>query len=353
MRGFDVVHRGIVVGVIAAAGAVADDSVRIAGYLEYRKPGLLVVDGQRIETTSKTRLEGKGRARRLEKIPLGYEIKVKGRRRSDGTVVASEIEAERNGNAFLEQDVLEATNQAEREYVKARKVYQTGEGGKEVVVGALRDKGPQVDRARRIVARVVPPYVDPASVRVYVVDNQEWNAMAMANYSIYVFSGLMADMDDDELAVVLGHEIAHATHEHSRRQAQKGIVGGLAGAAAAAGAEMIDSPLGKTAVVGAAALGTTTFSNVYSREYEDQADRVGLRYVYEAGYDHTKAPRLWRRFAQKYGEGNKAANFFFGDHSLASKRAAALEREIKNNYRDPSKDPPLAKTARGTPSGSR
>ena len=65
---------------------------------------------------------------------------------------------------------------------------------------------------------------------------------------------------------------------------------------------------------------------------EDQADRVGLRYAYEAGYDITKGPRLWSRFAKKYGEGNKVANFFFGDHSLSSARATKLEKEIAYNY---------------------
>jgi hypothetical protein len=67
---------------------------------------------------------------------------------------------------------------------------------------------------------------------------------------------------------------------------------------------------------------------------EDQADRVGLRYTYEAGYDITKGPALWKKFAEKYGEGSAALNFFFSDHSQARVRAANLEREIARNYRD-------------------
>jgi len=154
----------------------------------------------------------------------------------------------------------------------------------------------------------------------------------------------MADTDDDELAIVLGHEIAHATHEHSRRQAKQGLIGGIAGQAASIGAEMIDSDLARGAAQTATALGVTTFGNVYSREYEDQADRVGLRYVYEGGCDVRKAPRLWRRFAEKYGDQDQVTNFFFGDHSLSSKRAAALEKEIARNYGDPKKDPPTRAT---------
>jgi Zn-dependent protease with chaperone function len=267
-------------------------------------------------------------------------MQVKGTRQPDGTVLAREIVARRNGKAFMENEVIQGTNQAEQAYVKAKKVSDTGPDGKEKSLGALLTTGPQVDRARRIVDRLLPGYVPAKSARVYVVDNKEWNAMAMANYSIYVYSGLMADMDDDELAIVLGHELAHATQEHSRKQASKSMVGGIAGALASAGAEMLDNDLARSAAQGATALSVTTFGNVYSREYEDQADRVGLRYVYEAGYDVTKAPNLWRRFAARYGDQTKVENFFFGNHSLSSARAAALEREIRNNYANAAQDPP-------------
>jgi hypothetical protein len=78
--------------------------------------------------------------------------------------------------------------------------------------------------------------------------------------------------------------------------------------------------------------GASAWKSGYGRDLEDQADRVGLRYAYEAGYDITKGPRLWQRFAKKYGEQGKVANFFFGDHSLSSARAVNLERQIALNY---------------------
>ena len=83
---------------------------------------------------------------------------------------------------------------------------------------------------------------------------------------------------------------------------------------------------------------------------EDQADRVGLRYAYEAGYDVTKGPRLWNRFAKKYGEGNKVANFFFSDHSQSAARATKLEKEIAFNYPDgPKPDGPARQARRAGP----
>ena len=322
-------------------------TISVDGYVDFKKPTYLIVDGQRIGWNTKTHLKASN-IKKAADIPLGYRVKAKGSRGKDGTIVASSIEATKNGSEFMESEVLASTNQAEKQYVQAKKVADAGPDGKEQVVGTLIESGPDVDRCRRIVDRLLPPYVDPKNVRVYVVDNKEWNAMAMANYSIYVFSGLMKDMDDDELAIVLGHELAHATNEHSRRQAKEGMISGAAGQAVSLGAGMIKNPLGQAAAQQATSLGVTTFGNSFSRNYEDQADRVGLRYVYEAGYDYRKAPALWNRFAQKYGDQDKVTNFFFGNHSLSAERAKALQKEIDRNYRDPKIDPPThADVAKG------
>ena len=325
-------------GTVSTAGAAT--TVKVSGYLEYRKTAYLIVDGQRIATTTKTKFKGSGAAKSISTIPIGYEVKAEGTRQADGTLNASKIEAKANGMAMYEGDILTGTNQAEQGWVKAGKIVEAGADGKEVSMGDLKTTGPEVDRARKIVDRILPSYIDPKKVRVYVVENKEWNAMAMANYSIYVFSGLMKDLNDDELSVVLGHEIAHASYEHSRRQASKGMISGIAGTAVAVGASQIGNKTARDVATTAAGLGSSAFNNNYSRDYEDQADRVGLRYVYEAGYDYKTAPALWRRFAAKYGDQNEIENFFFGNHSLSTKRAAALDKEIKNNYHDPAKDPP-------------
>lgn len=326
---------------LAAVPAAAQAKEKHDGYMEFKKPPYVIVDGQRVEIDKKTKLDA-GRLKNVFDIPLGWHVKAKGSRARDGTILATKLSAEKNGSEFMEGEVLAATNQAEKKYVETKKVSDRGSDGKEHVVGRLIDEGPEVDRARRIVDRLLPPYVPKDQVRVYVVDNEAWNAMAMANYSIYVFRGLMKDLDDDELAIVLGHEIAHATHEHSRRQAKGGLVQGIAGVAATIAAQSLGDERARLAAQGATVLGVTTVGNVYSRDYEDQADRVGLRYVYEAGYDVDKAPVLWKKFAEKYGDGNKVTNFFFGDHSLAMARAKNLQTEIARNYRDPAKDPPTS-----------
>lgn len=331
---------------LSSPAPAATKTVKVEGILEYRKHCFIVVDGQRVQPAPKMKFKGSGSAKNYGTIPAGYEIRAEGSRQPDGAILVTKMDARPNGSAMFEAEVMQATNAAEKQYVSAGKIADQGPDGKEQSLGNLKTTGPEVDRVRTIVDRVAPPYIDRKNIRVYVVENPEWNAMAMANYSIYVFSGIMKDLDEDELAIVLGHEIAHATQEHSRKQAKKGLYSQVGGTVAAVGASQIGNETVKSVAGAGIGLGSSAFNNSYSRDYEDQADRVGLRYVYEAGYDYTKAPKLWRRFADKYGDQDVITNFFYGNHSLSLKRADALEREIKNNYSDKAKDPPTMATAK-------
>ena len=175
-----------------------------------------------------------------------------------------------------------------------------------------------------------------------MIENKEWNAFAMGNYSIYVFTGLLNDMDDDEVAIVLGHELVHASHEHTRKEFKRAMWVQLAAPGSSAPLRRSTTTRSASFAQLVTGLAATAYTSGYSRSMEDQADRVGLRYAYEAGYDITKGPRLWNRFAKKYGEGNKVTNFFFSDHSQSAARATKLEKEIAFNYPEgPKPDGPV------------
>jgi hypothetical protein len=64
---------------------------------------------------------------------------------------------------------------------------------------------------------------------------------------------------------------------------------------------------------------------------EDQADRVGLSYLYEAGYDPREAPKVWREITKQVKE-NSVTNFLYSTHSTARARLKNLNREIAYNY---------------------
>jgi Zn-dependent protease with chaperone function len=353
--------RALVLGmaVLAASAARADEPAspagrgeKVDGYAEWRDGACLVVDAQRVCPGPTLKWKGEGEARSFATVPLGFEVKAEGTRLADGTLVAKKGEAKPNGSAMFEGEIRSATDQAEQR-AREKGRFLEGEEGKESSVGRLLTEGPQVDRVRRIVDTLLPPYLHPEDVRIYVIENKEWNAFAMGNYSIYVFTGLLNDMDDDEVAIVLGHELVHATHEHSRKQFKRDMFVQLATLGLLGATSTIDDDT-KQVVAGLAILAASSaYSSGYGRGMEDQADRVGLRYAYEAGYDVTKGPRLWNRFAKKYGEGNKVANFFFGDHSQSAARAAKLEKEIAFNYPEGPKPEGPARRARvGAPASA-
>ena len=172
-----------------------------------------------------------------------------------GRLLAREIDVRPNRpNALFEADVLTGTTELERAWLRDRMAFEPGANGQVTRIGEVSDSGVRVDRVRRLVNRLAPPYVSRDAVRVYDIDNKEWNAMAMGNGAIWVFSGIMDDMNDDELAVVVGHELAHYTHEHSRRQARRGIWTQLGGLSAILSAEAIDNKVLRAgAQLGAAA----------------------------------------------------------------------------------------------------
>lgn len=334
-RGLAVMLAGIVAVGLAAGfpAASADNTVTLDSYAEWRKPGLLVVDGQRVVADRETRW--KGPFTTVDAVPLGFEVRVRGVRQPDGTVLARVLDIRPNGTALFESDVRQGTSALEGLWLRSGQAFEADPNGRKILIGEVESAGRAVDRVRGLVRRLAPPYVDRDALRVYVIDNGEWNALAMGNGAIWVFRGITDAMADNDLAIVVGHELAHYTHEHSRRQMRRDIWGQVGGLAALLAASAIDSNAARTAAQLGAALGVSAWRSGYGRDLEDQADRVGLRYAYEGGFDVSRAPVVWQRFLEKYGETDRLTTFFFSDHSRASARRRNLEIELRNNYPAP------------------
>jgi Zn-dependent protease with chaperone function len=311
-----------------------DKQETLNGYAEYFKNGFLIVEGQRVYASPSTKFK---KVNGLEKIPLGSEIKIKAIRQSDGSMLATEVETKPNGSALFESQAWVMTNQWEKLWVdNGMMLVQTAEGNW-VSRGRIISEGLQVARVQNIMARLLPPYIQANRLRVRVIENEEWNASAMANGAIWVHTSLLRDMSDDELAIILGHELGHFSHEHTRRQMKKAMWINMAGAAAQGATNNAQAQQ-------YIALASLAWKNTYSREHEDQADRVGLRYAYEGGFDVIKGHRVWQRFLEKYGESDKLNNLIYGSHSLSSERLRNLQKEIEWNYLKPVRQPAAAYT---------
>ena len=164
--------------------------------------------------------------------------------------------------------------------------------------GALDKDAAQVARVKTIVGRLIPAtraFRDDAAKwpwEAHVISLDEVNAWCMPHGKMAVYTGLINKLQatDDELAAVMGHEIAHALREHSREQMsqqaliQTGI--GLGGALLGVG-DMGQSLAGMVANV--------TLELPKSRTAEKEADDIGVELAARAGYNPQAAISLWQK----------------------------------------------------------
>lgn len=170
--------------------------------------------------------------------------------------------------------------------------------------GALNRNASQVQRVRTISQRLIPqtihfrPDARNWNWEVNVLSSGEVNAWCMPGGKIAVYTGLIEKLQvtDDELAAVIGHEIAHALREHARERASEQMV---AGGVIAVGAAVLG--LGEVGQKGAefAYMGLLGLPN--SRRHEVEADRMGVELAARAGYDPRAAVTLWEKMGQVGG----------------------------------------------------
>ena len=155
---------------------------------------------------------------------------------------------------------------------------------------------------------------------VNVLTSPEVNAWCMPGGKIAVYTGLINQLNltDDELAAVMGHEIAHALREHSRERASEQAIAGI-------GISII------AAVTGIGQIGQRGMEYAYqgalglpnSRAHETEADRMGVELAARGGYDPRAAITLW----QKMGKvGGKESPKFMSTHPPRAERVQDLTK---------------------------
>jgi hypothetical protein len=183
-----------------------------------------------------------------------------------------------------------------------------------------------------------------------VIQDDSLNAFALPDGTVVVHTGLLRVLDNEaQFATVIGHEIAHATNRHGYRGYKHRSKMMWIQLAAIAGGIVVDartdSPLAGILTSVGSGLTLSAIVNGHGRDLEDEADRVGLEYMVDAGYDPFQAPEVWKIFNQHSGDTPGAVNFFFGDHSTHRARISNLTREINQSYRGKI-DPASLKTNR-------
>ena len=147
----------------------------------------------------------------------------------------------------------------------------------------------------RLVAQAVRMRPDSSTWEwsVEVIDDpKNVNAWCMAGGRMAIYTGLLRQVDptDDELAQVMGHEIAHALANHTAERMSVAMAGN---AAVIAAGILSDRPVGAMAATAAAAQLAVELPN--SRTSEAEADQIGIELAAKAGYDPRAAVTLWQK----------------------------------------------------------
>ena len=131
-------------------------------------------------------------------------------------------------------------------------------------------------------------------------DPKTVNAWAMAGGKMALYSGLVVQIKptDDELAQVLGHEIAHALAKHSAEKMSVAMASSIGVVAVGVAADNKG-----LALTGAALAAALAVQRPNSRAAESEADRIGIELAAKAGYDPRAAITLWQKMAQVGGKG--------------------------------------------------
>jgi predicted Zn-dependent protease len=162
----------------------------------------------------------------------------------------------------------------------------------------------QTERVRAIANRLIPntsafrPDAPRWSWEVNVIASEDVNAWCMPGGKIAVYSGLVDKLKvtDDELAAVMGHEIAHALREHGRERASERVAQqlGVTVLSVALGLGDLGAQLTQTVL-------EVTLSLPHSRTHETEADRIGVELAARSGYDPRAAVSLWEKMGKLGG----------------------------------------------------
>jgi predicted Zn-dependent protease len=244
------------------------------------------------------------------------------------TVVASGAVAARDGVKLRHSSYLAklvpasmVENQSLAQYNQlTREAFQ-----KRVLLG---DNDPQVARLRKIEQRLLPfapAFNDRAKDwkwEVNVIEQKTINAFCMPGGKIAFFTGILTQLQlsDDEVAMVMGHEIAHALREHARARMAKSTLSNYGG-------QIIGGILlGQTGQqLGAQAGGLLTLK--FSRDDESEADLVGMELAARAGYDPRAGITLWEKMSS---QSKGAPPAWFSTHPSGKSRIQAIKDNLKD-----------------------
>lgn len=243
---------------------------------------------------------------------------------SCGTTRTVPITGRKQNILVSDEQVLSLSNQEYTNYMKSAKI-STNAANTAMVkrVGQKLATAVEAYFSNHGLASEINQY----SWEFNLVQDKSANAFCMPGGKIVVYEGLLPyTQNEASLAIVLGHEIAHAVAKHSAEQMSKQIKNQY-------GTQILGSVLNAAGVSSSttqlaqiiAQKGLQFRSLKYSRDNETEADRMGLIFAAMAGYDPNVAVSFWQRMSQG---NNSNQSDMFSDHPSDAKRIAAIKQEL-------------------------
>jgi len=197
---------------------------------------------------------------------------------------------------------------------------------------ALNTDANQLERLRRIARTLIPPAArfneDSKRWRweVNLISSRQVNAFCMPGGKIAFFTGIIDALQatDDEVAVIMGHEVAHALLEHGRARMSKQVLKNVGISVAAAVLNL--GQVSTTVLAQAADLAVTL---PFSRQHETDADLVGMELAARAGFDPGAAASVWRKMAKLGSQSGKGQPpQFLSTHPAHASRIRDIEANL-------------------------
>jgi predicted Zn-dependent protease len=189
---------------------------------------------------------------------------------------------------------------------------------------------------RDAMCRVAGEYC--ADLRIYVIRNPNFNASMTANGIVQVWTGLLLRVSsEDEMAAVLGHELAHFTQLHMLEQLRSAKAALTAGSVFDMGVTLLT---GYSIPVGQLAAAASLTS--HSRDDETEADILGAEFMATAGYDPHAAANVWKMMINEESMAvvkREKSGWYFNTHPSSANRIVALHNFAARNYEGTKPDP--------------
>ena len=188
-----------------------------------------------------------------------------------------------------------------------------------------RERREMVERVGRRIAAVAERDMPGLDWEFVLFEDDAVNAFALPGGKVGVYTGLFrVARTEDELAVVMGHEVAHVTARHGNERMSQYLLVSAGGIALDVALRRQEQETRQMALMAYGAGATFGYILPFSRSAESEADELGLYYSARAGYDPREAPRFWERMAELSQGGSPPE--WLSTHPSHSTRVRDLER---------------------------